>query len=120
MDWARIGAPIIPDLNWQFFDQPVIGSETFKITNTWSIRPYYKMKAYLGQFWANSEEVSGVRRIYPIKDTKQIITLEIPEEFKDEGLILRYIGVKLARPLPSTASYDWRIELEVFQPMLFS
>ena len=115
MSWSSLGTPIIPTTQWQLYDVPVIEVETFKVKSDWSIQPYWRMRAYLGQFFGTTTEVFGVRRIYPIKDTDQIIDLVIPEDFKKSGQTLRHIGIKLGiySRLGSFA-HDWQVALDGF------
>ena len=56
MAWTSIGIKK-PTLDWQLYDSPVVGTETFKISSTWSIPPFYKLRAYLGQFFDTDEVV---------------------------------------------------------------
>lgn len=72
------------------------------------------MKAYLGQFFAVGEP-TGIRRIYPNKDADPTIELAIPEDFKREGQLTRYIGIKLApRSKLGLYRYDWQVSVDEF------
>lgn len=110
--WSSLGA-ITPTLRWQLYEVPVVGTETFRVRSTWTIRPYWKMRAYLGQFFSTTTDVTGWKRIYPIKDTNPTIDLLIPEDFKRNGQITRYIGIKLGGTRGSYA-HDWQVELDKF------
>jgi len=114
MSWSSIGTRT-PTLEWQLYDVPVIQTETFRVRNFWTVLPFYRARAYLGQFFGTVTEVVGVQRIYPVKDVHPIIELSIPEEFKANGYLTRYIGIKLA---PTSRiglyRYDWQVELDEF------
>lgn len=113
MAWNSLGRKT-PTLEWQLYDIPVV-VETFRIKNFWTIALFYKMRGYLGQFFGTITEVTGVRLIYPTKDVYSTIDLTIPEDFKNNGYIIRYIGIKLA---PTSRirlyPYDWQVELDEF------
>lgn len=114
MDWANLGS-ITPVPEWELFNTPVIGTELFRVRNYWTVKPYYRLYAYLGQFFATSNEVLVSRRIYPFKDTAQDIELLIPQDLKNSGIITRYIGIKLALPRKAgTYNHDWRVELDEY------
>lgn len=114
MNWSNLGT-ITPTLQWQLYDVPIVGTESFRIRSVWTIPPFYRMKAYLGQFFATTEDVTGIRRIYPIKDKSQTIELPIPEDFKRNGQLTRYIGIKLApRSKLGLYRYDWQVSVDEF------
>lgn len=114
MNWSNLGS-IYPVPEWELFNIPVIDTELFRVRNYWTVKPYYRLYAYLGQFFANTDEVLVSRRIYPFKDTAQNIQLPIPQDLKDSGIITRYIGIKLALPSKAgTYNHDWRIELDEY------
>lgn len=114
MAWNSLGT-LTPTLEWQLYDVPVVGVESFRIRSAWTIPPFYRMKAYLGQFFATTEDVTGIRRIYPIKDKSPTIELLIPEDFKRNGQITRYIGIKLApRSKLGLYRYDWQVWVDEF------
>lgn len=113
MGWSSIGI-LSPTINWQTYNVATIGSETFRITNHWNIKPYYKLSAYLGQFFVVNTEVVRPVKIYPIKDTKQIIDLPIPYGYKEDGIIVRYIGIKLSYPRLGIHSHDWQVEIDEY------
>lgn len=116
MSWHNLGI-ITPTLQWQLYNVPVIGTESFMVRSSWTIPPFYKMRAYLGQFFATTTEVIGTKRIYPIKDADQGIELIIPDDFKNNGQITRYIGIQLAHPYRvGMRAYDWQVSLDEFMP----
>ena len=113
MAWTSIGIKK-PTLDWQLYDSPVVGTETFKISSTWSIPPFYKLRAYLGQFF-DTDEVVIFGLIYPTKDNKRIVELKIPDAFQLKGLTTRYIGIKLGHiSKPGLYPYDWEVNLHEF------
>lgn len=113
MGWISLGIRQ-PTLDWQLYDNPVVGTEMFKISNTWSIPPFYKLRAYLGQFFvANEVIVFGL--IYPIKDNQRVIELKIPDDFQLKGLTTRHIGIKLGYVNKlGLYPYDWEVQLWEF------
>jgi hypothetical protein len=114
--WHNLGV-LTPTLQWQLYNIPVIGTESFMVRSSWTIPPFYKMRAYLGQFFATTTEVVGTKRIYPIKDADQGIELLIPDDFKNNGQITRYIGIQLVHPYRvGMRSYDWQVSLDEFMP----
>lgn len=120
MIWTSLGSKLLTE-NWQLYDVAVISTELFKVKNFWTIKPAFRMRAYLGQFFSTTEEVLVSKRIYPFKDSDEIFTLPIPQDFRDNGNLTRFIGIKLS--IPSRAGYvqyDWRVELEEFTPILAS
>lgn len=114
MAWSTLGSRT-PTLEWQVFDIPVISTEAFRITNRWSIPPYYKMQAYLGQFFGTTAEVFTSKIIYPTKDRLYTVELKIPEDFRNHGILTRYIGIKLGgyRRI-GLLNYDWQVEIDEF------
>jgi hypothetical protein len=110
MAWDSLGK-ITPTLQWQLWNAPVIGTETFKVVSTWNIPPFYRLRAYLGQFFATVDEVVISRKIYPYKDTGRVLDIPIPIDLKKSGEITRYIGVKLGSIGMGMYQYDWQIEL---------
>lgn len=115
MSWTSLGSKVLTP-EWQLFDIPVIGTELFRIKNTWTIKPPYRMRAYLGQFFGTTDEVLvSTKRIYPYKDLRETVELLIPQDLKESGIITRYIGIKLYIPSRVTiAEYDWTLELEEY------
>lgn len=112
MQWNSLGA-IQPTLNWQFYNVPTIGCETFRITNIVNVQSFYGMRAYLGQFFYTLDQALVSKRIYPHTDTKEIIELPIPQDFKADGNITRYLGIKLGKPRRSgVIAYNWTVEIE--------
>lgn len=114
MNWNSLGS-ITPTTEWQLYNVPVVGVELFRIQNFWTIKPYYRMRAYLGQFFGTIDEVLISRRIYPFKDSIQEIQLLIPSDFKNAGIITRYIGIKLATPYKiGYYAHDWNVRLDEY------
>lgn len=116
MGWSTLGT-LTPTLEWQLYNVPVIRTESFMVRSSWSIPPYYKMRAYLGQFFSTTTEAIGVKRIYPLKDVDRGIELVIPDDLKNNGQIIRYIGIQLAKPYRvGIRTYDWQVSLDEFMP----
>ncbi len=116
MGWSNIGV-ITPNINWQLYPITTVGSESFRITSHWNIKPYYKLSAYLGQFFvvgSTVEVLTKPGKIYPIKDTKQVIELIIPKDYKDDGIITRDIGIKLSYPRLGVYTHDWQVEIDEY------
>jgi len=114
MAWSSLGT-ISPNFAWQLFSVPVTGIETFRITNSWSFPPFYGLRAYLGQFFGTSDLVLTSTRIYPVNDTHQLIELNIPEDFKQAGIVTRHIGIKLGHVKKiGLYQYDWQVEISQF------
>lgn len=115
MSWTSLGSKVLTP-EWQLFDIPVIGTELFRVKNTWTIKPVYRMRAYLGQFFGTTNEVFvSTKRIYPYKDLFENVELVIPQDLKESGVITRYIGIKLYIPSRvGVAEYDWTLELEEY------
>lgn len=112
MQWNSLGV-MQPKLQWQLYNVPVIGTETFRITHATNVQSLYGMKAYLGQFFGSIEQALISKTIYPRTDIKEIALLNIPTELKDAGNITRYIGIKLAKPRRlGVTAYNWHVELE--------
>ena len=110
MNWNSLGI-IKPTFEWQLYDLAIVGSEIFRVTNTWTIPPFYRLRAYLGQFFATNEVIIS-SRIYPFKNIHRIIELKIPDDFKQDGIITRYVGVKLGNINKlGLYPYDWQVEL---------
>ena len=114
MQWNSLGV-IQPNKEWQIYNVPTIGVETFRVTSVVNVRSLYGMRAYLGQFFYNLDQVLISKRIYPQVDNKQIVELPIPEDFKAQGNITRYLGIKLgnSRKL-GVVAYNWTVEIEEF------
>lgn len=115
MSWTSLGSKVLTP-EWQLFDVPVIGTELFRIKNTWTVKPVYRMRAYLGQFFGTTDEVLvSTKRIYPYKDLHETVELPIPQDLKESGIITRYIGIKLYIPSRvGVTQYDWSLELEEY------
>lgn len=112
--WSSLGI-IQPTLDWQIYNVPTIGCETFRITNVVNVVSLYGMRAYLGQFFYNLDQVLVSKRIYPHTDTKQMIELLIPDDFKAQGNITRYLGIKLGKSRKlGVTTYNWTVEIEEF------
>lgn len=112
--WSSLGI-IQPTKEWQIYNVPTIGGETFRITNIVDVVSLYGMRAYLGQFFYNLDQVLVSKPIYPYTDRKQLVELAIPDDFKAQGNITRYLGIKLgkSRKLGVTV-YNWTVEIEEF------
>lgn len=115
MSWTSLGSKVLTP-EWQLFNIPVVGTELFRVKNTWTIKPVYRMRAYLGQFFGTTDEVLvSTKRIYPYKDLHENVELLIPEDLKEAGIITRYIGIRLYIPSRvGIAEYDWQVELEEY------
>lgn len=112
MQWSSLGV-VKPTLQWQLYNVPVVGTETFRVTQALNVRSFYGMKAYVGQFFGSIDQVLVSKTIYPRVDIKEFIELKIPQEFKDAGNITRYIGIKLGNPRRlGVTAYNWTVELE--------
>lgn len=114
MQWNSLGI-IQPTLDWQIYNVPTIGAETFRVTSIVNMKSLYGMRAYLGQFFYNLDQALVSKRIYPHTDTKEIIELPIPQDFKTEGNITRYLGIKLGKPKRlGVITYNWTVEIEEY------
>jgi hypothetical protein len=112
MSWTELGY-VIPRYEWQTLNLPVVGSETFRIRQSYSDRPIgYGL---IGQAFSNSplDDFVGVRKIYPVQSESRILTLSIPEDFKLQGLTTRYIVVKMHR-YTRVFNFSWRVYVDVF------
>ena len=113
MGWISLGTRK-PTFEWQLYDSPVTDIEVFKVSNTWTISPFYRLRAYLGQFFVANEVITSIV-IYPVKSVDRVIELQIPERFKQSGLTTRYIGIKLGNiSKPGLYPYDWEVQLWEF------
>ncbi len=103
MPWNSLGT-LHPTMQWQFYPVASVNTELFRIRHAWSTRPYWGAKALIGQFYATEESVFGLRRIYP-SETDLELELPIPQDYKDAGIVVRSMAIKLLPPpyrLPCT------------------
>jgi hypothetical protein len=110
MGWTSLGALTL-NQEWQSFEGAAIGSETFRIRQEFGSKPIGK--AWIAQTFAIGNDFYGFHPIYPNKDNSLIVTLTIPEDFKREGLIVRYLVAKMA-VRTRVFNLDWRLTLEAF------
>jgi len=110
MGWTSLGTLTL-NQQWQSFESAAIGSETFRIRQEFGLKPIGK--AWISQAFAIGDDFYGFQPIYPNKDNALILTLEIPEDFKVEGLIVRHLVAKMG-VRTRVFNLDWRLPLEVF------
>lgn len=87
--WRILGT-VKPSLEWIVLETPTL-SETFRISYS-GIDPYFNSVVFIRQYFAN-DEVLPVSKTYP-KSEKLILEMQIPQAFKNDGLVIRYLGVK--------------------------
>lgn len=108
--WRRLGT-IRPQLTWSLLDTPTL-SETFRLSYS-GIDTNLSSYAYLRQYFSN-DEVLPSSKLFP-KREKLILELPIPQAFKDEGVIIRYLGIiriprkKYGFIYPDS---DWQLTIE--------
>lgn len=117
--WQSLGI-IQPSLNdWQSFALPSVGGETFRATflnlGTSSAR-IWSTSALIDSLYATDESGSSLR-LYP-RIEKEIFYLPIPPEFKEVGLVVRYLRVKKwARyRIGRVNEPRWSLQIEEFIP----
>jgi hypothetical protein len=111
MSWATLGT-IIPTNQWQYFPVPSLGGELFRFKSQWSTPPYYGLSAYIAQFFYNQDTTDRWVRIWPNPQDK-LVRMEIPPELIAEGMVVRYIGVKIRSPFRQGAwNHTWVIQCD--------
>lgn len=111
MTWVELGTVNL-NYQWQLLNSPSVGSETFRITHLFTNNEYVYSKALISQVYGNPYEFYGTRSLYPSNNLK-LLTLPIPNDFKEQGVIVRYLALKLYwRYYISTT---WQIKVEEFQ-----
>lgn len=118
--WSSLGV-VTPHLGeWRLFDAPSAGGETFRLSFiNLGLNPESRRWGGFGvldSLYATDVSGSG-SRVYP-KVEKQIITLPIPQDLKNAGLVVRYFRVRkfTRRYLGRVNEPAWAIELEEFVP----
>jgi hypothetical protein len=108
VSWEPLGVVTVGD-EWQSFPVEAIGSETFRISQSWNIYPYNP--CLISQYFALPEPGgrATTRRLYPNLEPR-IITLMIPPDLKALDLVLRTLQTKLI--LPQYAGLEWQIQIE--------
>lgn len=110
MVWENVGTVSL-GYDWKSFSSAVVGSETFRLTQNFNLKPIGK--AYIAQAFATGNDFYGFRSIYPYKETTKIITLPIPEDFKKQGLTVRHLMVKMSNKT-RVFDFEWKITIEAF------
>ncbi len=110
MAWENLGT-ITLGYDWKALNSAVVGSETFRLTQSFNLRPIGK--AYIAQAFAVGNDFYGIRSIYPYKGTSRIVTLPIPEDFKNQGLTVRYLMLKMSNRT-RVFDFDWKMIIEGF------
>lgn len=109
MPWQSLGIVSLGE-DWQAFPNDVVNSETFRIThfttadpsiNSCHLSRYFALPAPGGRF-------SPWRRIYSSNDS-QIIHLPIPMDYREQGILVFTLQVKLKFPY---YPIQWQIEIE--------
>ena len=115
MTWTTLGTVTPSFLEWRFFDLPDIGSQIFRVSflgDIAGVNSYIYLRSY---FYTN--EVFNSIRLYPGVE-KKIVRFEIPPEFQDRGINLRYLACrKFPRYRRFSGSYRdsaWQVQLEAF------
>lgn len=110
MSWNSLGVVTVGD-EWQSFPVDVIGSETFRVVQSWNMEPY--KHCLLSQYFALP--VPGgratTRRLYANLEPS-IITLSIPPDLKALDYTVRTLQIKLK--LPQYAGLLWQVEIQAF------
>lgn len=108
MSWNTLGVMVV-STDWQVFNQPSYAS-TFRISFLGDLeRTWYfaRIRQYYG-----ADEVSLSTRIYPKRESI-ILELPIPQELQNQGVMMRYLGV---RKYPfrryTVIDSNWQIKIE--------
>lgn len=108
--WRALGT-LQPSNDWKLLSQPTF-SETFRISYS-GIDPHFNSKVLIRQYFAN-DEVARVFSSYPKKE-KLVLEIAIPEDFKADGLFIRYLGVRRVTRNRYGLLYppgNWKITIE--------
>lgn len=110
MGWNNLGSVLLNDYNWKEFQLPVVGGETFRLTQNYADKPI----GWAVFAWDYSGAGKyGYRRIYPDKSSPAIIIMPIPEALQEAGLTERKGLIKMT-PRTRVFEFDWAFQLEVF------
>ena len=111
MAWHPLGT-INLTYEWQLFNAPVVGGESFRIRQSWGTptKPYGK--CLIAQFYNQPQEIYGIRVFYATTDLK-IIELAVPLDFQFSGMTTRFIGLKLVTYRSSFGS-GWQVSVDQF------
>lgn len=112
MTWVELGTVNLT-YEWQLLNSPAVGTETFRVSHLYNEGDYIHGKVLITQVYSNPYEFYSVRTVYPSRDLK-ILTLPIPDDFKRQGVIVRYLALKLSRRY-YRYSIGWRVKVEEFQ-----
>lgn len=112
--WLSL-ATINPASDWANVSGDVIGDTLLKVDHAYNAADFGRVltKIHL------AENYPGVGRHYRLscyrKSESSIYTLEIPQEFKDQGFVSRTLAIKHNQPgVLSPAS--WQVTLSIWQP----
>lgn len=116
--WQGLGIATPTIGQWQILNLPSLGGETFRV-NFFALgtNPQNRVWAtYLivDSLYSTGESGSSAR-IYP-SATPEVIFLPIPPDFKQAGLVVRYLQVRKfsRRRTGRTVEPGWSVEVEEF------
>lgn len=116
--WQSLGV-VTPALGvWRLCNTPSVGGETFRVSFlNLGLSPESRIWgsfAVLESLYATDESGSSAR-IYP-KVGSQVLYLPIPPEFKEAGVIVRYLKLRkfTKRYLGRVNEPAWSVEIEEF------
>ncbi|MBD0268565.1 MAG: hypothetical protein ICV77_09755 [Cyanobacteria bacterium Co-bin8] len=112
MGWADLGT-LRPSLDWQDFPIPVIGGETFRVQQSYSLG-LVTARLVFGCLYPSSGRQFG-RRLYPSLED-QIFTFPVPEDLQSAGEFVRYLSVRHNLYGRVYEQDNWQVSLQVFDP----
>lgn len=108
MPWQSLGSLSPSGLQWQSFNAPAIESELFRFITHWNVRP--SSYCSLAQYFPESGRGFFTRLYASVEPT--ILELKIPQNFKQNNLLVRDIQLKLH--LPENVDTFWEVEAQIW------
>ena len=117
-DWIDQGTIAPAPNGWQYFNQPLVGGEVFRVRqeNGIQVEWGYCLLAFRWDLGSSSGKY-GFRRIYPryrADEIEEIFISPIPPQLAELNVVVRYAGLYLPRWVPyvTNPASRWRISLD--------
>lgn len=107
MNFISVGTITLNSYDWRTFQGSVVGSNVFRITQSWLFKPY----GFVTLGFQNYHGVLPGRRIYPSNESL-IITIPSLQEVIQKGYGVFDARIKLSSRYANAINAQWTINLE--------